>query len=307
MKPLYHATPLLPSHPLSRLTGKKILLKCESLQSSGSFKDRGIGTLCQHYANQGVKGFISSSGGNAGMAVAFAAQVLQLPATIVVPESTPELIIHKLRQEQANVIVFGESWEEADKEAKRRVEQEHLAYIPPFDHPLIWEGYTSIITECVESGIQPDAILLSVGGGGLYSGIVQGCHRVGWENVSIITAETQGADSFAQSMQQQKRVHLDKIDTIAKTLGAKQICQQAFDWSQKHPTLAQVVSDKAAVNACLRFADDHRLLVEPACGAALSILYDSLPVLSSFQTIIIIICGGSTVSLDLLQSWKAIV
>lgn len=106
MKKLSITTPLIHSHILSSMSGRNIYLKCEMLQPSGSFKDRGIGALCLHYAGHQVPGFISSSGGNAGLAVAYASQVLKIPATVIVPETTPQIMVKRLEAEKANVIVY---------------------------------------------------------------------------------------------------------------------------------------------------------------------------------------------------------
>lgn len=305
MNKLYLPTPLLQSHSLSRHTGKAIYLKCESLQPSGAFKDRGIGALCSYYASQSVTEFVSSSGGNAGLAVAYAGLALNIPATIVIPKTTPTLMIDKLKAEKATVIVHGENWDESDEFARTLAASDNKAYIPPFDHPKIWEGYVSLIEELHQANLKPDAIIVSVGGGGLYSGLVQGCEKIGWHDVAMITSETTGAASFAKAFKAKKRIRLETIDTVATTLGAKQICQQAFEWSQRHPTFPQIVTDKQAVRACLQFADEHRQLVEPACGAALAIAYENFPILQDYEKIVIIICGGSGVSLSLLQQWKA--
>lgn len=304
-KPLYITTPLLHSHPLSALTHQSVYLKCESLQPSGSFKDRGLGKLCEHYAEQNAKGFVCSSGGNAGLAVAYASKRLQLPATIVIPTTTPPIMVQRLKAEGVEVVVTGKDWNAADSVARTLVETHHYAYIPPFDHPIIWEGHATLVHELKESNIKPDAIIVAVGGGGLLCGIAQGLHEVGWQDVAIITAETQGAASLAESVKAHQRITLPAINTIAVTLGAKQICQRAFDWTTQHRIIPQTVTDAAAVKACLTFADDHRLLVEPACGAALALLYDQHSVLKEFKTIVVIVCGGSGVSLGLLQDWKA--
>lgn len=303
-KKLHKNTPLVPSHPLRNLTGKTVTLKCDSLQPSGSFKDRGLGQLCIHYANQGMKGFVCSSGGNAGLAVAYASQVLKLPTTIVLPDITPAIMIKKLKAEGVKVLIEGHDWNKADQMAHQLAMDEGFAYIPPFNHPIIWEGHSSIVHEIKDAGLKPDAIITAVGGGGLMSGIAQGLVDVGWQDVAIITAETVGTASLYQAVQSKQRITLDKIDSVAVTLGAKQICEQAFEWTQKRRVLPEVVTDKAAVSACLRFADDHRQLVEPACGAALAILYDQHPVIEDFDNILVIICGGNAISLELLQNWK---
>jgi len=302
-KPYIH-TPLLYSHRLSQYTGRNIYLKLESEQPSGSFKDRGIGNLCHYYAKQKVKGFISSSGGNAGLAVAFVSLHLKIPATIIIPSTTPHMVEEKLRFLGANVIVGGEIWDETDNMAQAMAKNDSLAYIPPFDHPVIWQGYHSIVEEIQKDITKPDAIILSVGGGGLFSGILDGLHQIGWNDVAMITAEPTGAASLATAMKEKKHIRLDAINTICTTLGAKQICKHAFEWTQKHPVFPQMVTDKASVEAVFHFADDHRLLVEPACGASLAILYEKRSIIQQFKNIVVIVCGGSGVSLALLNEWK---
>lgn len=109
MQVLHIQTPLLESTPLSRVVGSEVWLKMEALQPSGSFKLRGIGRACSYHAGRGVQRFISSSGGNAGIAVAYCGRKLGLPVTVVVPLSTPERAIETIKSEQAEVIVSGES------------------------------------------------------------------------------------------------------------------------------------------------------------------------------------------------------
>lgn len=300
----YIQTPLLLSHPLSQLTGKHIYLKMEALQNSGSFKDRGIGNLCRYYAKQGQKGLVSSSGGNAGIAVAYAGKMLGLDVKIIVPNNTALICVNKMLAEDADVITEGAVWNEADQYARELAKELNYAYIPPFDHLKIWEGYESIIDEIKATKIKPDAIITSVGGGGLFSGLAQGLDKHKWSDVALITAETTGAATLAKSVAAKDRIVLDKIDTIATTLGAKQICQRAYDLIQTHVVHPEIITDPQAVQALLNFADDHHLLVEPACGAALAIAYENRPILDHYQSIVIIVCGGSGVSLELIDTWR---
>jgi len=303
MTELYIQTPQIDSLPLSKILGIPVYLKMEALQPSGSFKNRGVGHMCVHYAEQGTRCFVSSSGGNAGLAVAYAGRKLGIPVKVVVPSTTPSLAKEKIAAEGAEVIVHGQAWDDAHILAKKLASENHAAYIPPFDHPLIWAGNSTIVYEIFGSGIKPDAILLSVGGGGLLCGVLQGLHAVGWDDVTVITAETEGAASFAASMFADKLVTLDKIDTIATTLGAKRVAEEAFLWTKKHPIIPQIVTDRTAVNACCKFADDHRVLVEPACGASLALAYQGLPVLKTYQSLLIIVCGGSGVNREMLKHW----
>ena len=303
MKPLHIETPLFESRALSIGAGRTVWLKLEAMQAPGSFKIRGIGLACQEYVRRGAKRFISSSGGNAGIAVAYAGRHLSVPVVVVVPETTTEKAKALIRQEGAELIVHGASFHEANTLAKSMVEQSD-AFLHPFDDPLIWKGHASLVDEVVRSGVRADAVILSVGGGGLLSGVIEGLHRNGWIDVPVIAVETAGADSLAQSIKAGYRVKLSAITSIATSLGAAQICEQAFGWSQKHPVQSVVVSDRAAVSACQRFISDHRIVVEPACGASLAAVYDAAPELESFKSVLVVVCGGVTASFEQLQKWS---
>lgn len=303
MKPLHIETPLFESRALSIQTGQSVWLKLEALQPPGSFKIRGIGFACQEYARRGAKRFISSSGGNAGIAVAYAGRYLSIPVIVVVPETTTERAKSLIRQEGAEVIVHGSSWQEANALALSFV-KETDAFLHPFDDPLLWQGHATIIDEVAHAGVKPDAIVLSVGGGGLLCGVIEGLHRNNWANTPVIAVETEGADSFAQSVLASRRVELPAITSLATSLGARQVCERAFNWSKQHPIQSVVVSDRAAVSACERFIVDQRIVVEPACGAALATVYEHLAEIEAFKSILIIVCGGVSASIEQLRQWS---
>ena len=300
---LHIETPLLESRSLSALSGKAIWLKMESSQPPGSFKIRGIGLACEEYARRGATRFISSSGGNAGIAVAYAGRHLRIPVTVVVPETTSEHAKALIRLENGEVIVHGASWQEANARAQSMIAA-RTAFIHPFDDPLLWRGHAGMIDEVTRAGIKPDAVVLSVGGGGLLCGVVEGLRRNGMENVPVIAVETAGADSFAQSLAAGHRITLAAITSIATSLGARQVCEQAFRCSTLHAVKSAVVSDAASVSACKRFLDEHRVLVEPACGASLALLYERSAALESFGTLLVIVCGGVTATTEQLQAWS---
>lgn len=302
--PLHIHTPLIESAPLSRAAGRAIWLKLEALQPPGSFKIRGIGAACEHYAQQGAKRFVSSSGGNAGLAVAYAGRHLAIPVTVVVPETTSERAKQLLQLEGAEVTVHGASWQEANALAQSML-TESDAFLHPFDNPLLWTGHASMIDEVAATGHKPDAVLLSVGGGGLLAGVVEGLARNGWADVQVLAVETQGAASLHAAMQAGQPTALDAVSSIATSLGARQVCAKAFELSQGGQVHSLLVSDQQAVAACSRFLDDHRLLVEPACGAALAVAYGGAEALQEFDKILIIVCGGATASADNLRQWTA--
>lgn len=305
MKPLHIETPLFESQALSIQAGRSVWLKLEALQPPGSFKIRGIGFACQEYARLGATRFISSSGGNAGIAVAYAGRYLAIPVVVVVPETTTERAKKLIQQEGAEIVVHGSSWQEANALAVSMV-RETDAFLHPFDDPLLWQGHATMIDEIARSGMKPDAIVLSVGGGGLLSGVVEGLHRNNWKNIPVIAVETDGADSFAKSVLAGHRIELPAITSLATSLGARQICERAFNWSKQHPIHNVVVADRVAVSACERFIIDQRIVVEPACGAALATAYEHVAEIEIFKSILIIVCGGATTSIEQLRQWSKI-
>ena len=305
MLPLHIETPLVQSQPISLASGCSVWLKLEALQPPGSFKIRGIGAACKYYVEKGAKRLITSSGGNAGMAVAYAGRFLSVPVTVVVPETTTERAKELLKQEGAKVIIHGASWHEANELARSMLEADD-AFIHPFDDPLVWEGHATMIDEIARSSIKIDAVVLSVGGGGLLCGVDEGLHRNHLAHIPVIAVETEGAESFHQSQIAGKPIHLDKISSVASSLGAKQICDRAFQISKEHQIISVVVSDRSALIACERFLDDHRILVEPACGASLALAYDRASILDKFENILVIVCGGVTATIDRIRHWLAI-
>jgi L-serine/L-threonine ammonia-lyase len=298
--PLHIATPLITSTAMSRAAGRPVWLKLEALQPPGSFKIRGIGAACEHYAQAGAQRFVSSSGGNAGLAVAYAGRLLGVAVTVVVPTSATARARELLLQEGAEVIVHGASWQEANALAQSLLTAQD-AFLHPFDNPLLWSGHASMIDEVAASGPKPGAVLLAVGGGGLLAGVVEGLTRNGWADVPVLAVETQGAASLHAAMQAHERVELPALTSIATSLGARQVCQRAFELSQSGPVRSLLVSDQQAVAACLRFLDDHRLLVEPACGAALAVAYEHAEELQEFDNVLVIVCGGATASAENLR------
>lgn len=309
-------TPLLESLSMSKLVGTTVYLKMENSQPSGSFKIRGIGHLCQQLARQS-KGVVCASGGNAGKAAAYAARKMGVPATIVVPSSSPPLVVQALQDQGAQVKITGKVWDDANAEALRLAESEGLIFVPPFDHPLLWQGHASMVAEVAASlgpGVKPGAVLLSVGGGGLLCGVIQGLKDVGWMDVPIIAMETVGANCLNAAIKAGKVVTLDDITSEAKCLGAKTVCKQAFEYSQSSDLtiISEMVTDQQALHAVQTFLDEERVLVEMACGASLAAVYSGLicrlqeegrlPTLSG--PLLVIVCGGSSINMEQLTILK---
>lgn len=306
--PLHAVTPLLDSAPLARALEARVWLKLETLQPTGSFKIRGIGRACEEAWSSGARRFVSSSGGNAGLAVAYAGGKLGAAVTVFVPRTTSARMIGKMQAEGASVEVRGDAWDDAHAAALEAAEQQGAFYVHPFDMPAVWHGNATLVREAIEQGIErPDAVVVAVGGGGLLCGVLEGMHAAGWTQVPVLAVETHGAASLHAAMAAGAPVDIGRITSIATTLGARRVCDRVFAWTREHPVTSWLVSDRAAVDACLRFADDHRLVVEPACGAALAAAYDRAEPLRAARSVLVVACGGAGATPADLLGWDATV
>lgn len=306
-KHLYLHTPLI-SIPAFDIPGKTIHYKMDALQPCGSFKLRGVECTFRDALANGAQKFLSSSGGNAGLAVAYTGWRLGWPVTVALPTNAAPETIAKLRDwYHAEVVLEGEAWDETNQYCLSLVEKDPtIAYIPPFDHPKLWEGHATLVDELKQDmDEQPDLVITSVGGGGLLNGIVEGLVRNGWEDTHVLAVETIGADSLNAAYEADELVTLNAITSLAHSLGAKRVSATALENTKQHHVKPIRVTDARAVDACLRFADEARVLVEPACGATLSVVLDKLDVLAPYHNIVVEVCGGASVTLNSLSEWKA--
>ena len=317
----------LPPHV--SVTDKKcsqIYLKLENLQPSGSFKSRGIGNFLLAHLAKTVKSerkavhFYSSSGGNAGLACVHAAVTLGAPASIVVPMSTTKYMITKIRAAgAADVIQHGDSWAEADSFLKATILPQAIArgeraiYVPPFDAEEIWDGNATMVQEIFEQlgpdSQIPDALICSVGGGGLFCGVMRGLEAANHPHLQVLAVETVGAHSLSLSLEKGELSTLPAITSIATSLGARTVAPQAFTYAQEHSVRSVVFPDSVAKEGCVRFADDERIMVETACGVGLALCYEGrlkkiLPDLRKTSIVVVTVCGGSNITAKMLDDWS---
>ena len=207
-----------------------------------------------------------------------------------------------------DVIQTGASWAEADMYLREVLlaKDKNGVYVPPFDHEDVWDGAATMIEELVE---KPDAMVCSVGGGGLFCGMMRGLERRGWGHVKVLALETRGAESLHKSLERGELVKLEEITSIATSLGATMVAEKTFEYGQKKNVRSAVLEDREAVMGCWRLADDERLLVEPACGVNVALCYAGrlkklLPELTAESKVVIVLCGGATVTLEMLIEWR---
>ncbi|XP_007565427.1 L-serine dehydratase/L-threonine deaminase [Poecilia formosa] len=269
-------------------------------------------SLC--WAERGCERFVCCSGGNAGMAAAYSARQLGVPATIVVPSITPNQTVERLKDQGAIVVVHGEALNESISYGQQLVANNPgWIFVSPFDDPLIWEGHTSLVKE-LEHDLKekPGAIVLSVGGGGLLNGVVEGLRRADWADVPIVAMETVGAHSLNAAMNAGELVTLPAITSVATTLGLLRVSAQTMKLVKEHTVFSEVVSDQEAVRAVEHFLDDEKILVEPACGAALAAVYSDIikrlqvegKLAQHLGPVVVVVCGGNNISMEQLQRLK---
>lgn len=299
---LHIRTPLI-LHPTLSTASRRMWLKLENLQPCGSFKLRGMGLLCSQAAAQGKRKVVCPSGGNAGLATAVAAVSLGLQACIVVPHTTPEATRARIRRTGADVIVHGKVWDEANQRARELASAADTEYVPAFDHPVLWEGHSSMVDEILDDCPQVDTVVTSVGGGGLLAGILTGLLRHDRRDCRIITCETTGAASFAAAVQAGHPVRLSRIDSVATSLGAAQVAAWPVEHIGEFDHECLVLSDDDAIMGVVRYASDLRQLVEPACGVSLAVAYLDHPALAGANDVVVIVCGGVSISAQLVARW----
>lgn len=310
----------------------RFLFKCEYEQPSGSFKLRGMSLLIAQAIEAAEKEgkehveVYSSSGGNAGMAAALAASKHSKKCTVVLPKTTKQTSIDKLKDFGATVVVQGSHWGEADRYLRESIIDQldqskvYPVYCPPFDHPTLWKGHADLVDEIAEQlpsmNISPSkvkGIVLSVGGGGLYNGVVEGLARNSpLEHVPILAVETHQTPTFNEALKAGKVVVLDKIETLVSCLASPYISQKSLENYKNHPTTACMVDDLEALAGAVDFYDAFRDLVEPACGATICAAtrrQDLLAAMGELQkddVIVFVACGGAGVSLESLQEYRTL-
>lgn len=301
---LHIQTPLI-LHPGLSTPSRRIWLKLENLQPSGSFKMRGMGLFCTQAAETGKKRLVCPSGGNAGYATAVVAAGLGLQACIVVPHTTPEATRARIAAVGAEVIVHGKLWDESNQLALELAREADTAYVPAFDHPVLWEGHSSLVDEILQVCPQVDAIVASVGGGGLLAGVLTGLLRHGRTDCTVVACETEGAASFGAALAAGQPVRLSEVRTIAGSLAASQVAAWPVQAIREFPHASVVLSDDQAKQGVVRYADDLRQLVEPACGVSLAVGYLDHPAIADAHDVVIVVCGGVSISAATVAQWRA--
>lgn len=257
-------TNLIYSPALSKSTGNHVYIKPENMQVTGAYKIRGayykISTLSEE---EKARGLITASAGNHAQGVAYAAQAAGVKATIVMPTTTPLVKVNNTKDYGAEVILHGETFDDAAALCAQLAEERGLTYVHPFNDPAIATGQGTISYEIFQDLPDVDIILVPIGGGGLATGVSTLAKLLN-PNVTVIGVEPVGAASMKASLEAGHIVTLPTIDTIADGVAVKTPGDQIFPYIQKNLDDIITIHDSELVDAFLDMMEKHKMIVENA-------------------------------------------
>ena len=264
-------TPLDFAPGLSARIGNRVLLKREDLQPVFSFKLRGAYNKIVHLSKEKLKrGVICASAGNHAQGVALAANKVGCRAVIVMPTTTPQIKVQAVQARGAEVILAGESYDDAYTHALELEKAEKLTFVHPFDDPEVIAGQGTIGMEILRQYAQPiHAVFCCVGGGGLISGVAAYIKRLRPET-RIIGVEAADADAMARSLNAGKRVRLDHVGLFADGAAVKYVGEETFRLCQMYVDEMVLVDTDAICAAIKDVFEDTRAVLEPAGALAVA-------------------------------------
>jgi threonine dehydratase len=286
-------TQCIESAALGELTGTRLFCKQEFLQRTGSFKERGArNALAQLPPGQARTGVIAASAGNHALGLAWHGRALKIPVTVVMPRFAPLVKVARCQQFGATVILHGDTYDEARREAARLAEERRLAYIHPFDDPQVIAGQGTLAFEILEQVPEADAVIIPVGGGGLIAGAATVFHALK-PGLQVIGVEPANAACFSAAMTAGAPVHIPTRYTIADGLAVAEAGKTplaiASPWIQ--PIVK--VDERSIALAMLRLAEMEKCIIEGAGAAGLAALLEGkLPGLAG-RTVVLVLTGGN--------------
>ncbi len=255
-------TELIYSDYFSAVTGARVYLKPENMQRTGAYKVRGayykISTLSEEERSRGL---ITASAGNHAQGVAFAASRMGAKAVIVMPTTTPLIKVNRTKALGAEVVLFGDVYDEACEHAYQLAEENGYTFIHPFDDLDVATGQGTIAMEIVKDLPLVDIILVPVGGGGLATG-VSALAKMLKPNVKVIGVEPAGAACLTESLRQGHVVTLPGVNTIADGTAVKTPGSRIFPFLQQNLDQVITVPDEELVTAFLDVVENHKMIVE---------------------------------------------
>jgi len=267
-----HRTPVITSRTLDRRVGGAIFMKAEALQRAGSFKFRGAyNRIASLPASERERGVVAFSSGNHAQAVALAAALLEVDATIVMPADAPSLKLAATRGYGAEVVAYDRYTEDREAIARRLAQERGLTLVPPFDDPLVIAGQGTAALELVEEAGPLEGLLVPVSGGGLIAGCAIAI-KASCPEARVVGVEPEAGDDFRRSLDAGHRITIDVPRTIADALQVTAPGELPFEIAQRLLDGIVTVSDGELI-AAMRFSFERlKLVLEPGGAAGLAAL-----------------------------------
>ena len=255
-------TKLVYSDYLSSLTGNKVYLKPENMQFTGAYKVRGAYYKASTLSDEErAKGVITASAGNHAQGVAYAAKKKGMKATIVMPTTTPLIKVNRTKNFGADVVLYGDVYDEACEKAYQLAEEHGYTFIHPFDDPAVATGQGTIAMEIIKELPLVDVILVPIGGGGLATGVSTLANLLN-PKIKVIGVEPAGAACMKKSLQEGKVVTLPGVDTIADGTAVKTPGSVIFPYIQQNIDEIITVEDEDLIVSFLDMVENHKMVVE---------------------------------------------
>jgi threonine dehydratase len=302
LRGLLHRTPLVQSAALTERLGAPAFLKLECLQKTGSFKPRGaFNKLLSLTENERRRGVVAVSGGNHAQGVAFAARHLGVSAVIAMPRTTPANYLDATRGYGAEIVLTPDV--QAAFHECRRLQEQGRTLVHPFDDPLIAAGQGTIGLEILEDLPGVTHIYVSIGGGGLITGIARAL-KDQKPDVRIIGVETEGADTMARSLAAGRLIEMPAITSVARTLGAPYVSEFTLSHVRELVDEVLVVPDVEAVREMFFLLERTKYLVEPAASCCLAAALRQRERFQPGDRIVLLMCGGNVSGDSLASLWE---
>ena len=270
LKNVIHTIPLSSSKTFSEMSGAEVYLKYENQQKTGSFKVRGAyNKIMKRYEEGGLSAVVASSAGNHAQGVAFAASQIGVPATIVMPRSTPIAKVSATEGYGAKVVLHGSIYDEAYAKACEIVEQEGAEFIHPFDDEDVMAGQGTIALEILSDLPTVDMIFVPAGGGGLISGVAACVKQIN-PRIQVIGVQAEGANAIVASFGKDKILPSTSVHTIADGIAVKTPGEKTMGYINQYVDQMVTVSDSEIAGAILLLLERTKQVVEPSGAAPLA-------------------------------------
>ncbi len=262
VKNITNPTKLVYSEYLSQETGGRIYLKPENMQETGAYKVRGAYYKISMMSEEARgKGLITASAGNHAQGVAYAAQKFGCKVVIVMPETTPLIKVNRTKNYGAEVVLYGDVYDDACEYALKLAEEKGYTFVHPFDDEDIATGQGSIAMEIVQELPTVDYILVPVGGGGLITGVAALAKMLN-PKIQVIGVEPSQAASMTAALASGEPVSLDSANTIADGTAVKRVGEKIFPYAKENIDKMLTVEDDELIGAFLDLVENHKMIVE---------------------------------------------